>query len=102
MNRSNSGTRRVSTRAQGVGRCQRSLEESSEKRFLFLVKAVPRLVSMSENEMKGKGRQVKGIVREEVGKLTNNKTEQVKGKVEQAEGKARENLGKAQRRAGKD
>jgi uncharacterized protein YjbJ (UPF0337 family) len=56
---------------------------------------------MSQNEIKGKGKQIKGIVREEVGKLRNNKKEQVKGKIEQAQGKARENLGKAQRRAKK-
>ena len=57
---------------------------------------------MSKNEAEGKGKQIKGKVREEVGKLTNNKKEQAKGKIEQVEGKARENLGKAQRRARKD
>jgi uncharacterized protein YjbJ (UPF0337 family) len=30
---------------------------------------------MSKNEIKGKDRQIKGIVREEVGKLRNDKTE---------------------------
>jgi uncharacterized protein YjbJ (UPF0337 family) len=44
---------------------------------------------------------VKRKVREEVGKLTDNKTEQVKDKIEQVEGKARENLGQAQKRARK-
>jgi uncharacterized protein YjbJ (UPF0337 family) len=53
---------------------------------------------MNKNEVEGKGKQVKGKVREEVGKLTNNKKEQVKGKVEQAEGKVREAVGKAQSR----
>jgi uncharacterized protein YjbJ (UPF0337 family) len=53
---------------------------------------------MSKEEMKGRGKQAKGKVREEVGKMTNNKTEQLKGKIEQAEGKAREQIGKAVRK----
>lgn len=57
---------------------------------------------MSKNETEGKGEQIKGKVREEVGKATDNWTEQAKGKVEQVAGKARENLGKAQRKAGDD
>lgn len=57
---------------------------------------------MSENEIKGKGKQIQGQVREQIGKLTDDKSEQVKGQVEQVEGKARENLGKAQREAGQD
>ena len=77
-------------------------EETSIRYPHFIINAEPLSEFMSENEIKGKGRQIKGIVREEVGKMTNNKTEQVKGKVEQAQGKARENLGKAQRRARKD
>ena len=47
-------------------------------------------------------RQIKGIVRQELSKLRNNKTKQVNGKIEQAQGMARENLGKVQRRARKD
>jgi uncharacterized protein YjbJ (UPF0337 family) len=53
---------------------------------------------MSKEEIKGRGKQAKGKVREEVGKMTNNKTEQLKGKIEQAEGKARERIGKAERK----
>jgi uncharacterized protein YjbJ (UPF0337 family) len=56
------------------------------------------MIFMNDNEVKGKGKQIEGKVREEVGKLTDNKTEQVKGKVEQAEGKAREAVGKVQAR----
>jgi uncharacterized protein YjbJ (UPF0337 family) len=56
---------------------------------------------MSKEEIKGKGKQIKGKVREEVGKLTDNKKEQVKGKVEQAAGKAEENVGKAIRKSKK-
>jgi uncharacterized protein YjbJ (UPF0337 family) len=56
---------------------------------------------MSEEEVKGRGKQAKGKVREEVGKLTDNKTEQLKGKIEQAEGKARAEIGKATRKSKK-
>jgi len=54
---------------------------------------------MSKEEAEGKSRQIKGQIREEVGKLTNNKTEQLKGKIEQVEGRAHEEIGKAKRKA---
>ena len=54
---------------------------------------------MSKEEAKGKSKQIKGQIREEVGKLANNKTEQLKGKIEQVEGKAQEEIGKAKRKA---
>ena len=53
---------------------------------------------MSKDEIEGRGKQIKGKVREEVGKLTDNKKEQVKGKIEQAEGKVRAEIGKAERK----
>jgi uncharacterized protein YjbJ (UPF0337 family) len=62
------------------------------------INAYSYFITMSQDEIKGKGKQIKGKVREEVGKLTDNKGEQVKGKVEQAQGKAREEIGKAERR----
>jgi len=57
------------------------------------------LINMSTEEVKGRGKQIKGQIREEVGKLTNNKTEQVKGKIEQVEGKVQEEIGKLKRKA---
>jgi uncharacterized protein YjbJ (UPF0337 family) len=54
---------------------------------------------MSNEEIKGRGKQVRGKIREQVGKMTNNKTEQLKGKIEQAEGKVREKIGKAERKS---
>jgi len=54
---------------------------------------------MSREEVKGRSKRIKGQVREEVGKLTNNKTEQLKGKIEQVEGKAQEEIGKVKRKA---
>ena len=53
---------------------------------------------MNKQEAKGKREQVTGKVREEIGKFTNNKTEQLKGKIEQAEGKIREGIGKVQQK----
>jgi uncharacterized protein YjbJ (UPF0337 family) len=53
---------------------------------------------MSDEEIKGKVEKTKGRIREEVGKLTGNKSEQIKGKAEQAKGKVQEELGKAKRR----
>jgi uncharacterized protein YjbJ (UPF0337 family) len=54
---------------------------------------------MSNDEAKGKGKQIEGKVREEVGKLTDNQTEQIKGKIEQVEGKVQEEIGKAKRKS---
>ncbi len=39
-------------------------------------------------------KKIKGQIREEVGKLTDNKTEQLKGKIEQVQGKVQEGIGK--------
>lgn len=49
---------------------------------------------MSKDEEKGKRKQVEGQVRQDVGKITGNKTEQVKGKIQQVEGKVQEEIGK--------
>jgi uncharacterized protein YjbJ (UPF0337 family) len=51
-------------------------------------------ITVSQDEVKGKGKQIEGKVREEAGKLTDNKRDQVKGRVEQTQGKAREAIGK--------
>jgi uncharacterized protein YjbJ (UPF0337 family) len=53
---------------------------------------------MSKDEAKGKVKQIKGQVREEVAKLTDNKTEQLKGKIEQVEGQVQEGIGKVKRK----
>jgi uncharacterized protein YjbJ (UPF0337 family) len=54
---------------------------------------------MNKDEVKGKGKQIEGQIREGVGKLTGNETEQVKGKVEQVEGKAQQEIGKVRRKS---
>jgi uncharacterized protein YjbJ (UPF0337 family) len=59
------------------------------------------LAPMSKDEVKGRGKKIKGQIREEVGKITDNKTEQIKGKIEQVEGKVQEEVGKIKRKAKK-
>jgi uncharacterized protein YjbJ (UPF0337 family) len=59
----------------------------------------PDLIDMSNEEVKGKSKQIKGQIRDEVGKLTDNKSEQLKGKIEQVQGKAQGEIGKVKRKA---
>ena len=54
---------------------------------------------MSEEEAKGRNLKLKGKIREEVGKITGDKSAQIEGKAEQAIGKIREEAGKAKRKA---
>jgi uncharacterized protein YjbJ (UPF0337 family) len=54
---------------------------------------------MSNDEVEGRSKHIKGQIREEVGKITDNKTEQLKGKIEQAEGHVQEEVGKIKRKA---
>ena len=53
---------------------------------------------VTDQEIKGKVKRVKGKIREGLGKLTGNKEERVKGKIEQAEGSVREQYGKAKKK----
>ena len=53
---------------------------------------------MSEEEIKGKIEKTKGRLREEIGKITGDKSEQIKGKAEQIKGKVQEEIGKAKRK----
>jgi len=56
------------------------------------------LMTMNKDEIEGKGKKIKGQIREEVGKLTGNKTEQLKGKIEQVEGDVQEGVGKMKKK----
>jgi uncharacterized protein YjbJ (UPF0337 family) len=53
---------------------------------------------MNIDEVKGRGKKIEGQIREGVGKLTDNKTEQIKGKIEQVEGTIQEEIGKIKRK----
>jgi uncharacterized protein YjbJ (UPF0337 family) len=57
------------------------------------------VIIMANDEVKGKVKKIEGQVREEVGKLTGNKSEQVKGKIQQVEGKAQEEIGKLKKKS---
>ena len=52
------------------------------------------------DELKGKGKQVKGTAKEKVGKLVGNPDLQDKGDAERVEGKVQEKFGKARRKVG--
>jgi uncharacterized protein YjbJ (UPF0337 family) len=54
---------------------------------------------MSAHEMEGKRKKVEGQVRDTMGKMTGDKSEQIRGKAEKVEGKVEESLGKAKRKA---
>jgi uncharacterized protein YjbJ (UPF0337 family) len=73
------------------------VEEKLGPRTSSFIRARLRRIIMSNDEVKGKGKQIEGQIREGVGKLTGNKTEQVKGKIEQVEGKAQQEIGKVKR-----
>ncbi len=59
----------------------------------------PDVIDMSKEEVKGKNKQIQGKMRDQVGKLTNNREEQVKGKIEKVQGKAQEEIGKVKRKS---
>jgi len=53
-----------------------------------------------EDELKGKGKQVKGTAKEKLGKLAGNRDLQERGSNERFEGEVQEKVGKARRKVG--
>lgn len=53
-----------------------------------------------EDEIKGKGKQIKGRTKEELGKLTGRRDLQDEGAGERVEGKIQEKVGRARRKVG--
>lgn len=53
-----------------------------------------------EDEIKGKGKQVKGAVKEELGKLTGDRELENSGTADRVEGDVQEGFGKAKRKIG--
>jgi uncharacterized protein YjbJ (UPF0337 family) len=53
-----------------------------------------------EDEVKGKGKQVKGAVKEQLGKLTGNRDLENSGTADRVEGDVQEGFGKAKRKIG--
>lgn len=55
-----------------------------------------------ENQLEGKGTELRGRVKEELGARTNDEGLEREGKLDQVKGKVRGAVGKAQRDAGRD
>ena len=53
-----------------------------------------------EDEVKGKGKQVKGAVKEQLGKLTGNRDLERSGTADRVEGDVQEGFGKTKRKIG--
>ncbi|HEU5237507.1 MAG TPA: CsbD family protein [Pyrinomonadaceae bacterium] len=53
-----------------------------------------------EDEVKGKGKQVKGAVKEELGKLTRDRNLKDSGTADRVEGNVQEGFGKTKRKIG--
>ena len=53
-----------------------------------------------EDELKGKGKQVTGAVKEEIGKLAGNRDLEEAGNQQRFEGKVQEKVGKVKRKVG--
>ena len=53
-----------------------------------------------EDEVKGKGKQIKGAVKEELGKLTGNRDLEHSGTADRVEGDVQEGFGKTKRKIG--
>jgi uncharacterized protein YjbJ (UPF0337 family) len=54
----------------------------------------------NKDEVEGKGKQVKGTVKEGVGKVIGNRSLQEEGQADQQEGEIEEGFGKARRKVG--
>ncbi|WP_250478645.1 MULTISPECIES: CsbD family protein [unclassified Caballeronia] len=50
---------------------------------------------MDKNRVEGAAKQVKGSIKEAIGKVTGDRTTEAKGAAEKAEGKVQANVGKA-------
>ncbi|MFN7931078.1 MAG: CsbD family protein [Blastocatellia bacterium] len=54
----------------------------------------------NKDELEGKGKQIKGTVKDKAGEWTGNETLEQEGEAEHDAGKVQENLGTARRKAG--
>lgn len=56
----------------------------------------------AENNLRGKGNELKGRVKDAVGGLTNDSSLQAEGKVDKVKGKVQDKVGDVQRRIGRE
>jgi uncharacterized protein YjbJ (UPF0337 family) len=54
----------------------------------------------NKDEVEGKGKDIKGQVKEKVGEFTNNPNLESEGEADQVEGKVQKNIGEARRKVG--
>lgn len=54
----------------------------------------------NKEEVKGKGKQIKGAIKDKVGEVIGNPDLEAEGEAERASGKVQEQVGKARRKAG--
>jgi uncharacterized protein YjbJ (UPF0337 family) len=54
----------------------------------------------NKDEIKGKGKQISGAIKDKAGKLIDNPKLEAKGKAERVAGKVQEKVGKARRKTG--
>jgi uncharacterized protein YjbJ (UPF0337 family) len=54
----------------------------------------------NKDEIKGKGKQIEGAIKDKAGKLVGNPNLEAKGKAERVTGKVQETVGKARRKTG--
>jgi len=73
-----------------------SAEHASPYNKLGLHPAGPEETHMNDNRIEGTEHQVKGAVKEGVGKLTGNTSKEVAGNLEKNAGKVQKNVGQAQ------
>jgi uncharacterized protein YjbJ (UPF0337 family) len=56
----------------------------------------------TENKLRGKGKELKGRVKDAVGGLTNDSSMQAEGKVDKLKGRVQDKVGDVQRRIGRE
>ena len=54
----------------------------------------------NKDELKGKGKQIKGRIKNKVGEMTGNRRLEAEGEAERIEGLVQEGVGRARRKAG--
>jgi uncharacterized protein YjbJ (UPF0337 family) len=54
----------------------------------------------NKDELKGKGKQIKGRIKDKVGEMSGNRNLESEGEAERIEGLAQEGVGRARRKAG--
>jgi len=55
----------------------------------------------NKDEVKGKGKQIKGAIKDKIGEVTNNPRLEAEGEAERLQGQVQEKVGKGRRKVGK-